>query len=68
MPRSSSPACADSGRSDQTQALTSSVDLELRGPVDPPAADLGGDLGLLDGEPAAGTGAVRPLRDVVDVA
>src|SRR5918998_657014 len=31
------------------------------------AADLRGDLGLLDGQPAPAAGAVGPLRDVVDV-
>ena len=64
----SSPA-AVSGRSDHGQALisvsTSSVD-GLR-PRDPAAADLLGDLGLLDRQPAAAAAAVGPLRDAVDV-
>src|SRR6266513_2533049 len=35
--------------------------------LDPPAADLGGDLGLLNAQVRARSGAVGPLRDVVDV-
>ena len=59
---------SDSGRSDHGQALISvstSSSCALR---DAAAADLRGDLGLLDRQPAAAARAVRPLRDVVDVA
>ena len=58
---------ADSGRSDQTQALTRVSTSSSRRPRDPATADLGGDLRLLDREARAGAGAVRPLRHVVDV-
>jgi hypothetical protein len=40
---------------------------ELAGPRQPGAADLRGDIGFLDRQPTAATGAIRPLGDVVDV-
>ena len=62
----SAPAC-DSGRSDHGQALISVSTSSCLRARDAPAADLLGDLGLLDRQAAAAAGAVRPLRDVVDV-
>src|ERR687898_820150 len=43
------------------------VNLERLGALHAAPADLGGEVGTLDRQPGARAGAVRPLRDVVDV-
>ena len=60
------PAVA-SGRSDQTQPLTSMSTSSSLARASSRVADLLGDLRLLDREATAPAGAVGPLRDMVDV-
>ena len=65
---SAAAPASDSGRSDHGHALISVSTSSSCARADAPAADLRGDLRLLDRQPAAAARAVRPLRDVVDVA
>ena len=65
---SAAAPASDSGRSDHGQALISVSTSSSCARADAAAADLRGDLRLLDRQPAAAARAVRPLRDVVDVA